>query len=112
MTNTPTHGHGVLTGTVYTDWCFTDNTLVDFLPHSAWDEGLFSYMVVGFEEGASGNFHHQGFVQFKEGYCLAELKDLWPRTHWERRKGTATQASEYCKKDGAYEEKGTLNLGR
>lgn len=69
----------------------------------------YSYLVFGFEEGESGTPHLQGYIEFKNSKRFSTLKKLLPRTHWEARKGTAEQASNYCKKDKHFIELGTIS---
>lgn len=86
-------------------WCFTVN---NWEPK---DEELFQqleckYLVYGREVGDSGTPHLQGFVTFKGQQRLSALKKIHETAHWEAAKGTSRQASDYCKKDGDYFEKG------
>lgn len=93
------------------NWCFTLNN------PTAWDElneetirehSDFEYMIIGNEVGACGTPHHQGFVSFKQPMRFSWLQELLDsRAHIEPRKGTVSQAIEYCKKDGNYQEWGT-----
>lgn len=91
------------------NWCFTINNYdngdlqqVDEL------KALSSYVVCGREKGAEGTPHLQGFVVMKQNKRLAGMKKLLPRAHLEAARGTASQAADYCKKEGAYEEYGQL----
>lgn len=68
----------------------------------------YDYLVVGIETGASGTQHWQGYVCLKSKQRLTQLKKLLPTAHFEVMRGTPLQASEYCKKDGRYEEFGIL----
>lgn len=72
------------------------------------------YGVVGRERGESGTPHLQGFVMFMRkkalGGCKRELGS--DRIHVEISRGTPTQASEYCKKDGDYVEFGEIERVR
>lgn len=93
-------------------WCFTINN------PSEWDkidrEGLISvasYVVTGNEVGAEGTPHWQGFAYFKERKSFRQLQQLLPRAHLERSRGTNVQAIEYCKKDGDFQEWGTVPSG-
>ena len=86
-------------------WCFTLNNYVDN------DETIFQelecvYIVYGREVGANLTPHLQGFVTFAKLIRLGGMKKIHPGAHWEATKGTSPQASEYCKKDGNYFEKG------
>lgn len=68
-----------------------------------------NYIVIGKEVGESGTPHLQGYVEWDNSKKLQTLKNLNPRIHWEKRKGTAYEASNYCKKDGQFIEKGQIS---
>jgi len=86
-------------------WCFTLNN---------WTESELAkvlalvcvYLVVGREKGESGTPHLQGFIIFDKNYRLSGVNKILERAHWEPTRGTTDQASDYCKKDGDYEERG------
>lgn len=75
-------------------------------------EGLrkldYRYLVFGREVGEEGTPHLQGYVEFSTSVRFNRVKELIPRGYLDRRRGTAKQASDYCKKDGDFEEYGTL----
>lgn len=85
------------------DWCFTinnprskhGNRESDWNVVRSW---VFNYLVMQLEVGAEGTPHIQGFVQFPTQTRLTKLKKLHKRAHWEPRRGSAIQASHYCKK--------------
>lgn len=86
-------------------WCFTLNH------HTSDDETYLQqveclYLVYGREVAESGTPHLQGFFTFKKMQRLSGVKKLLPRAHFEVAKGTSVQASDYCKKDGDFFEKG------
>lgn len=95
-----------------TRWCWTLNN------PSAGDEQLIAdlgvsehvrYLVYGRETGESGTPHLQGFVLFSDRKRLRGVKALLgTRIHAEVARGTNSQASDYCKKDGDYVEHGEL----
>jgi len=64
------------------------------------------YHVFGREVGAEGTPHLQGAVVFTKPKRLAALKRLVPRAHFEVMRGSVDQASDYCKKEGDFEETG------
>lgn len=68
-----------------------------------------SYLVVGAEEGREGTPHLQGYMELKSRKRLHQLLRVLPRAHIEPRRGSAMQASEYCKKDGDFFEAGELS---
>jgi hypothetical protein len=93
-------------------WCFTvNNWTVDH------DESLtalgnnesVTYLVYGYETGESGTPHLQGYICFKERRRFTSTQAALPRgAHIEIKRGTPLQASEYCKKEGVFQEFGTL----
>lgn len=94
------------------NWCFTLNNpkkgdrkklyqLVD-------DEKV-TYLVEGKEVGEKGTPHIQGYLEYHTSVCLKTLKNIiGDKFHWEIRRGTGQQASDYCKKDGDWDEWGTM----
>lgn len=66
-----------------------------------------SWIILGYERGANGTPHIQGYVQFSRRKRLTQVKAaISPRAHVERRHGTHEQAREYCLKDGDFAEFG------
>lgn len=99
-------------------WCFTLNnytgpeyeTLVAVGTELALDV---VYLIVAKEVGESGTPHLQGFVSFSRRKSLSQCKSIiGVRAHLEVAKGTPKQAADYCKKDGEFEEFGTLPKGQ
>lgn len=71
------------------------------------------HLVFGRERGESGTPHLQGYLQLGARSTLAWVRrEVHPRAHWEISRGTPEEASQYCKKDGDYEERGTLRKGQ
>lgn len=94
-------------------WVFTLNNwtqaeLDALLRHA----NTFKYLIVGKETGASGTPHLQGFFILPPNlrFRLAQVRNLpgLRRAHFEPARGTSLQASQYCKKDGNFEEFGDL----
>lgn len=73
-----------------------------------------SYLVYQDEIGDNGTRHIQGYVEFTSQKRFATLKKsvAFARAHMERRRGTAGQASEYCKKKDSAVEGTTFEFGQ
>lgn len=96
-------------------WCFTINNPTDdekaALVSNAPPNGeTFKYLVFGREVGESGTPHLQGFLILSTKLRLRNVKQLagLHRAHLEVSRGTPKEASDYCKKDGDYDEFGEL----
>jgi len=87
-------------------WTFTDFELMkDYSFLGA------SYVIYGVETCPdTGKTHHQGYCEFETNRKFNRLKKLAEKFHWEKRRGTAEQAADYCKKDGEYFEFGTMKI--
>lgn len=92
-------------------YCFTSNNYTDETLAS-WRGCGSKYLVIGKEVGESGTPHLQGYVEFATVKSLSQLKAIDGRAHFEVRKGTPQQAADYCKKDGDFEESGTITKTR
>ncbi len=82
----------------YRNVCFTWND-PDGLP--PFDSETMDYLVYQEEIGEEGNYHLQGYCEFKNKISLNPAKQLLGGTtvHIEARRGTQEQAIAYCKKD-------------
>lgn len=91
------------------NWCFTINNYTNN-EILACDEIECSYIVYGDEVGDNNTPHLQGYIEFKDAKSLKSVKDkLGGRAHLEIRRGTPKQASDYCKKQGTFFERGTIS---
>lgn len=95
-------------------WCFTLNNPTDEEAEALRllvARGSATYLVYGEEVGASGTRHFQGYVEVPTRQRLSQLKQLrgLDRSHLELRRGTALEASTYCKKDGTVFEAGSFD---
>lgn len=91
-------------------WCFTSfKSKIEF--ENGVDKSAIVYLVYGVEKcPTTEKTHLQGYCAFKNRATLSRAKSLLgdPAAHFEKKRGTVQQASDYCKKDGDYEEYGTL----
>lgn len=98
------------------NWCFTlnnynDNELAGI--RKAQNDKNVQYIIFGREVGESGTPHLQGFISLIDKRRLGQVRKLVStRAHLEIARGTPIQAAEYCKKDGDFEEHGTIPKGR
>jgi len=103
-------------------WCFTLNNPTDDEKHLLHTHGeeigledgdpLFSYLIFGREVGESGTPHLQGFFILSKKARIPQIKQIpgLERCHLEMARGTPTQAATYCKKDGDFDEYGSIPL--
>jgi len=85
------------------NFVFTHNNYSDTAQEDTID---CSYIVYGKEVGESGTPHLQGFVQFKTEKSEKQVRKLLPGCHVELAR-TIQAASDYCKKDGEWRQRGT-----
>lgn len=79
------------------DWCLT---IHDTSAVPTFYEDKLSYMVYQLEIAPTTNKeHYQAFIQMHKKCRMSGIKKLYPSAHIESRKGTALQASDYCKKE-------------
>ena len=93
-------------------WCFTINNYNDddIAKIKSYEN---NYLIFGREVGENGTPHLQGYIEFKTNRKLERLKREFHQTaHLEKRRGKAIEASDYCKKDGNYEEYGEISKPR
>lgn len=91
------------------NWCFTINNPTDEEKEKCKNIEC-TYIVFGDEVGAEGTPHIQGYIEFKDAKSMSSTKKaLGNRGHLEIRRGSPLQASDYCKKEGKFVERGTLS---
>lgn len=90
-------------------WCFTINNWTEEEKEKISGLTSATYCVMGLEEGKEGTKHIQGYIEFSMKKKMPTVKKLMPRAHLELRRGSAEQASQYCKKDGKFVELGEIS---
>lgn len=93
-------------------WCFTINNYND--EHLTKLESLECVYIVWGKETApsTGTPHLQGFVVFANARHRSAIVAQIGGGHWVPANGTSLQASEYCKKDGVFTERGELPVNQ
>lgn len=83
----------------YRFWCFTLNNY-DGVPNEIDFGKHLRYLICQEEISGTGTPHIQGYVEFKRGLTLGQVRKLLNyEAHWEVRKGTAAEAIAYCRKE-------------
>lgn len=85
---------------------FTCNNFTEQQYDEIFNLDVWKYIVIGKEVGDSGTPHLQGYGVFHKRMRCKKVHEMLQGCHVEPRKGTHLQASEYCKKDGDYQERG------
>jgi len=94
-------------GSLAKRWVFTYNNYT--LEIESLIKGLdCAYCCYGREVGESGTPHLQGCICFNTQKRLTACKKILPSAHWEIMRGNIVEASDYCKKDGEFEEFGLM----
>lgn len=93
----------------YRAWCFTVNNWTEDQLEKIMSNDKSSYVVVGKEVGEKGTPHLQGYIEFKNARTLAAVTKIIGKGHLETRRGSATEAATYCKKDGDWLEAGKMS---
>lgn len=89
--------------------CFTINNWTENDRDLLVTKGWYSYLVFGYEVGANGTPHIQGYAELSHRMRLKTLQKHVPRAHIEARRGSAKEAADYCKKDHDFEEYGEMS---
>lgn len=84
--------------TLARNWLFTLNNPQDFKPEVGFGT-TYKYLIYQLEKGEEGTLHYQGYVMWKSPKRLSALKKLSKEAHWEPRRGSHTQARDYCSKE-------------
>lgn len=95
----------------YRNLVFTlNNPSVEEWDH-IWGSSEFSYLVMGKEFGKSGTPHIQGYGEFVMQQRFNNVKRILGKRAWfQPRFGSPKQASDYCKEDGNFTERGRLSV--
>lgn len=81
------------------NWCFTVNNPNELDYPETWQTDYIAHLIYQPEIGEEGTIHLQGYLELKNPRNLTWMKNQMHATaHWERRRGTRTQAVEYCAK--------------
>lgn len=83
-------------------WVFTINNILPGDDPKLWTEKdghRIRYLVWQEEKGNHGTLHFQGYVLFEIVKKLSAVKKLSGRAHWEIRRGTHSEAKDYCTKE-------------
>lgn len=71
------------------------------------------YVIAGKELAPeTGTPHLQGYISFHTKKSLKQVKEIYPRAHWEIAKGDSLENYAYCSKGGDFIERGVRPLGK
>lgn len=97
-------------------WCFTinhyDSRDIEALRNYFHDTPSCDYLIFGFEEGANGTPHLQGYLHHENARAGTSIRHACrDRGHWERAAGSPAQNKAYCSKQ-ATESCPVVELGK
>ena len=92
-------------------WVFTWNNYPDMWESMLLAASHVDKYIFGKEVGESGTPHIQGYIEFSKKVRPTTAVGI-PAIHWEKRRGTAKEAIEYCTKDGDYVKSDNCRLDR
>nr|QOR29571.1 replication associated protein [Bat associated circovirus] len=98
--------------TLYSKVCFTLNNYTEEEEKKFFEWDQWKYIVIGREIGESGTPHLQGYGELLGRKRLTTLKKFDVKAHWENLKSTPEAASNYCKKDGNFQERGEISSSK
>lgn len=84
------------------NWIFTLNN-PDIQFEAIWRPDKMKFLVGQLEKGENGTMHYQGYFRLIKRTRFGGVKKLVPQAHLEPRKGTHTQAYDYCTKEDTRE---------
>ena len=87
-------------------WGFTFNNYPSSLnirSHLSIDNFFIKRAVWGFEIGASGTPHLQGYLELKRSLRLSHVKKIFPSAYWFAANGNSFQNFRYCTKSGNFD---------
>lgn len=92
-------------------WCFTLNNYTENEYKVLGDCTLFTYCIAGKEGKDEGKTPHlQGYMCLNKRTSRRGVRNIFKGAHWEVKYATISKAIEYCKKEGDYEEWGTVPM--
>jgi len=92
-------------------YCFTINNYSPLDVVEVKDlEASCRYMIYGYEVGAQGTPHIQGYVYFDTLKSLKQVSRMLKRANIQAARGTAEENRTYCSKEGNFEEVGEMPL--
>lgn len=76
--------------------------------------GQATYIIFGKETGESGTFHFQGYLEVDKKLSLSSVKQLIPRAHLEKSRGSSQSNRDYCTKEDsdAFEAGSPMQQGK
>jgi len=91
------------------NWVFTLNNYTAVQELELQTE-TYTYLVYGREVApTTGTKHLQGYIEFSNAKRMATITKAYPGIHLEKRRGTAKQAADYCKKGKDFFEGGEIS---
>lgn len=91
------------------NWCFTLNNY-DAADELALSTEVCEYLIYGKETAPqTGTKHLQGYIEYKNAKLMSTIKKTYPKMHLEKRRGSAKQAADYCRKGGDVTERGKMS---
>lgn len=81
-------------------WCFTLNNPSGLITQDDFEGWGATYLIYQEEMGESGNHHFQGYIIMPKKVRFTHFKPALDGAHFEVKRGSPSQARDYCRKEG------------